>query len=76
MEDFGINEMLVMQRALQEKYKDKWNPIGPARGQEQLLWMIGEIGEVIVILSRNTAEKPRAVTQNCGDSLLRKWQTF
>lgn len=56
MEDFGINEMLVMQRALQEKYKDKWNPIGPARGQEQLLWMIGEIGEVIDIIKKHGGE--------------------
>ena len=49
MDDFGINEMLDMQRALQEKYKDKWNPICPDRGKDQLLWMIGEIGEVIDI---------------------------
>lgn len=24
MNDFGINEMLEMQKTLQEKYKDKW----------------------------------------------------
>ena len=45
MTDFGINEMLEMQRTLQEKYKDKWDPICPERGKDQLLWMIGEIGE-------------------------------
>ena len=50
MDDFGINEMLEMQKTLQEKYKDKWNPISPDRGKEQLLWMIGEIGEVIDIV--------------------------
>lgn len=27
MNDFGINEMLAMQRALQEKYKDKWKSL-------------------------------------------------
>ncbi len=27
MSDFGINEMLDMQRALQERYKDKWEGI-------------------------------------------------
>ena len=32
MNDFGINEMLEMQEALQEKYKDLWKPIGPERG--------------------------------------------
>ena len=27
MADFGLNEMLAMQRDLQDKYKDKWEPI-------------------------------------------------
>ena len=31
MEDFTINEMQEMQRNLQEKYKDKWESIGPER---------------------------------------------
>ena len=53
MADFGINEMLEMQRVLQEKYKDKWEPIGPETGQNKLLWMIGEIGEVIDIVKKN-----------------------
>ena len=52
MDDFGINEMLEMQRALQEKYKDKWKPINPERGKDQLLWMIGKIGEVIDIIKK------------------------
>ena len=57
VENFGLNEMLEMQRELQEKYKDKWKPICPDRGKEQLLWMIGEIGEVIDIVKKNGAEK-------------------
>ena len=57
MSDFGINEMLEMQRALQEKYRDKWTPICPDRGKEQLLWMIGEIGEVIDIVKKHGGEK-------------------
>ena len=56
MDDFGINEMLDMQRALQEKYKDKWNPVCPDRGKDQLLWMIGEIGEVIDIIKKHGGE--------------------
>ncbi len=52
MDDFSINEMLRMQRALQEQYKDKWKPINPERGKDQLLWMIGEIGEVIDIIKK------------------------
>ena len=40
MSDFGINEMLEMQKALQEKYKDKWEHISPEVGKNKLLWMI------------------------------------
>lgn len=61
MDDFGINEMLGMQQALQEKYKDKWKPICPDRGKEQLLWMIGEIGEVIDVVKKHYNED---VSQN------------
>ena len=66
MGDFGINEMLEMQKALQEKYKDKWNPVCPDRGNDQLLWMIGEIGEVIDIVKKHGGEKA------CQDSELRE----
>lgn len=57
MGDFGINEMLEMQQRLQEKYKDKWRPVCPDRGKDQLLWMIGEIGEVIDIVKKHGGEK-------------------
>ena len=53
MEDFSINEMLEMQKALQEKYKDKWETISPEVGKNKLLWMISEIGEVIDIIKKN-----------------------
>ena len=56
MDDFGINEMLDMQRTLQEKYKDIWRPICPDRGKDQLLWMIGEVGEVVDILKKHGGE--------------------
>ena len=55
MSDFGMNEMQEMQKALQEKYKQKWEPICPATGQNKLLWMIGEVGEVIDIVKKNGA---------------------
>ncbi len=57
MKDFGINEMLEMQKSLQEKYKDIWKPISPERGKDQLLWMISEIGEVIDIIKKHGCEK-------------------
>ena len=56
MDDFSINEMLEMQTALQERYKEKWKPISPDRGKDQLLWMIGEIGEVIDIIKKHGGE--------------------
>ena len=39
MSDFSIQEMLAMQQALQEKYKDKWERICPEAGKHKLLWM-------------------------------------
>ena len=57
MADFAISEMRSMQEALQERYKDKWEPITPGTGQNKLLWMIGEIGEVIDIIKKNGAQK-------------------
>ena len=53
MNDFSFSEMFAMQTALQEKYKDIWKPISPDRGKDQLLWMIGEIGEVIDIIKKH-----------------------
>ena len=52
MADFTINEMQELQRLLQEKYQHKWEPIGPEAAQNKLLWMIGEVGEVIDILKK------------------------
>ena len=54
--DFGINEMLGMQRTLQAKYSNLWEPICPDRGKDQLLWMIGEMGEVIDIIKKHGGE--------------------
>lgn len=64
--DFGVNEMQKMQKELQEKYKDKWEPIDAERGKNKLLWMIGEIGEVIDIVKKNGGNKAST------DELLRK----
>lgn len=53
MADFSINEMQEMQKALQDKYRDKWEPICAEIGQNKLLWMIGEIGEVIDLVKKH-----------------------
>lgn len=60
MANFTIHEMQEMQNALQERYKDKWEPICPKIGQNKLLWMIGEIGEVIDLIKKNGHEKVMA----------------
>lgn len=57
MADFSINEMQEMQKTLQDKYKHKWEPICAEIGQNKLLWMIGEIGEVIDIVKKHGGEK-------------------
>jgi len=66
MADFSISEMQEMQRQLQEKYRDKWGGLNPEIGKNQLLWMIGEIGEVIDIIKKNGGTKAST------DSELRK----
>ena len=64
--DFSINEMLEMQRSLQDRYKTIWEPITAETGKNKLLWMIGEIGEVIDIVKKNGDIKA------CSDTELRK----
>lgn len=66
MSDFGINEMQEMQKRLQNKYKNIWEPITPGNGKNKLLWMIGEIGEVIDIIKKNGDLKA------CSDTKLRE----
>ena len=56
MSQFTINEMQEMQKQLQEKYKNIWEPIGVDTGKNKLLWMIGEVGEVIDIVKKNGGE--------------------
>lgn len=66
MTDFSINEMIDMQKRLQDKYKDQWESISPEAGKHKLLWMIGEIGEVIDIVKKHGDIKA------CNDVKLRK----
>ena len=49
MDDFGINEMLEMQKALQDKYKDIWEKISPEIGDEKLrACLIEELADVLM----------------------------
>ena len=63
MADFGFYEMQELQKAIQERYKGRWEPISPENGKNKLLWMVGEIGEVIDIVKKNGAA---AATTDAG----------
>ena len=57
IDEFTLNEMLDMQRALQAQYAGRWEPICSDTGKNKLLWMIGEIGEVIDIVKQSGGEQ-------------------
>ena len=67
MAEFTMDEILEMQRILQDKYKDKWEPICPETGKNKLLWMIGEIGEVADIVKKHGHEKAISYPQLRSD---------
>ena len=57
MAHFTVDEMLSMQRRLQEKYRDQWEPISPETARQKLLWMVSEVGEVIDIVKKQGDEQ-------------------
>ncbi|MGM9596218.1 MAG: nucleotide pyrophosphohydrolase [Eubacteriales bacterium] len=52
MADLGFERMQQMQRALQEKYRDKWESVCPATGRNKLLWMMIEAGEAADVIKK------------------------
>ena len=56
MSDFNVDDILDMQRTLQDRYKAIWAPIEPENGKNQLLWMISEVGEVIDVIKKQGHE--------------------
>lgn len=74
---FSIGEMREMQESLQQKYQHIWEGISPEVGKNKLLWMIGEIGEVIDIVKKNGGEKAasdpvlrQSLTEELADVLM------
>ena len=57
MTDFSVNEMLAMQEQLQEKYRERWEEMSVENIPHKLLWMVGEIGEVIDIVKKNGSRR-------------------
>lgn len=77
MDDFSMSEMQEMQKALQARYQDQWEPICPETGQNKMLWMIGEVGEVIDIVKKHggsrasaDAELRKALIEELADVLM------
>ena len=77
MTDFTLNEMQEMQKRLQNKYKDQWEPVSPETGKNKLLWMIGEVGEVIDIVKKygdlkaiTDTELRKALVEEMADILM------
>ncbi|MCR4884707.1 MAG: YdcF family protein [Clostridiales bacterium] len=61
---FTVAEMLEMQKTLRDKYT-QWERYSPEAGPNHLLWMIGEVGEVIDIVKKCGA------AESCKDPNLR-----
>lgn len=57
MENFSFEEMQVIQKELQEKYKHKWSPLSPEIGKDQLLWLLIELGEVADVIKKSGNKK-------------------
>ena len=51
-EDFGFQEMQKMQKELQEKYKDIWEPVSPQTGRNKILWLMIELGEAADLIKK------------------------
>lgn len=46
-----------MAEKAQEQYKDWWQPNNPENGRDKLLWMVGEVGEVIDAVKKSGGER-------------------
>lgn len=51
--DLKLTDLMNMQLELQEKYKDKWGGLYPAKAREQLLWSIIEAGEAADVIKKH-----------------------
>ena len=57
MEKFSLDKMQDIQKELQEKYKDKWEPISSETGKNKILWLMIELGEVADIIKKDGNKK-------------------
>ena len=57
MDNFSFQEMQAIQKQLQEKQKDKWRPLSPEIGKDQLLSLLIELGEVADVMKKSGNQK-------------------
>lgn len=57
MTDLSIKEMQEMQRALQEKYKEKWGGLYPEKFDTLMLYLFAEAGEAVDVVKKNGHSK-------------------
>lgn len=75
--DLRISDLMKMQTELQNKHLDDWGGTPPSAGRGQLLWGIGEIGEVIDIIKKrgddeimNNPETRRHFVEEMADVMM------
>lgn len=54
--ELNMSDILRMQRELRRLHRDDWGELTPERGAEQLLWAIGEMGELVDIVKKKGAQ--------------------
>ena len=60
--DLRVGELMAMQQALYEK-NPQWGEFSPDKGISQLLWMVGELGEVIDVVKKAPRERYMGATE-------------
>ncbi len=51
-EELTLQTMMKLQRELHDKYQTTWDPLTSTYGRNSLLWLMGEVGEVIDIIKK------------------------
>lgn len=81
--DLNLTDLMNMQRDLQEKYKDKWGGLYPAKARDQLLWSIIEAGEAADIIKKrgdeaimNDPQLRHDFTEEIGDVIMYLFDTL
>ena len=61
MASLTLEEMMAMQRELQEKFAESWGPRSPESAPLHMLWLVAEVGEVAAIFKKR---KPQGIMED------------